>query len=367
MAKALALAKKAKFSTHPNPKVGCVIVKDNKIVACGYHHKAGCNHAEVEAINDAKAKGIDLKDSTFYVTLEPCAHYGRTPPCALALANAKIKRCVIGILDTNEKVNSKGVKILEDANIIVDVGLLEDRAYKLNRDFFKYIKFNIPYVILKTAMSLDGKIALANRSSKWITNEGSRGYVQRIRAKADAIVCSAQTVIDDNPMLDIRENLLSKKDRAILHENPKAPLLKVILDSKGILKPENYQIFTSQRVLWVIGSDSEYGIKKYSPNIDILYLKFDNNKHIDLKELLKYLGTINIVSLLVESGGKLTSAFIDQDLFDEINCFIGPKMLGKNAISAFLCNDHNSLSNIKDLKLDKVRKFKDDVLLRYIK
>lgn len=258
---ALAEAKKGRYTTSPNPAVGCVIVRNNKILGMGFHHCAGQPHAEVMAL---RAANYEVEGATCYVTLEPCSHYGRTPPCAQALIDAKVKKVVIGSTDPNPKVAGKGIKMLLDAHIDVvkATGKLNKECLKLNRAFFKSITTNRPFTILKYGMSLDGKVALSSNESKWITNDQCRADVQRLRLWSDAVITSYKTVLSDNPKLNVRLEdlpikLLTGLDTTLI----KQPI-KVILDSKATLLPNKqlsdldpFAIFTTGENYIVVGSN----------------------------------------------------------------------------------------------------------------
>lgn len=256
---ALAEAKKGRYTTSPNPAVGCVIVRDHKILGIGYHHCAGQAHAEVMALRDAN---YEVAGATCYVTLEPCSHYGRTPPCAQALIDAQVKKVVIGSTDPNPKVAGKGIKMLLDANIEVvkAQGKLNKECLKLNRAFFKSITTNRPFTILKYGMSLDGKVALSTNESKWITNEKARRDVQRLRLSSDVIITSYKTVIADNPKLNVRLEDLPKKILQGVDTTLIKQPLKVIVDSRASLLPNlslddlaPYSLFTQGENYIVVG------------------------------------------------------------------------------------------------------------------
>lgn len=227
---ALEQAQNGLYTTLPNPRVGCVIVKDSNIIGMGFHKKAGTPHAEVNALADVKAKGLSAEGATAYVTLEPCSHYGLTPPCAKALVDAKVARVVCAIKDPNPLVSGRGIKILEDAGVEVKCSVLEDKAYDINKDFFFAMENERPYVTVKYGMSLDAKVALKNGESKWITSSDSRRDVQRIRALNQAILTTAETVIADNPSMSLRYEELSDEVKANYPLEFIRPLIKVVLD-----------------------------------------------------------------------------------------------------------------------------------------
>lgn len=229
MSRAIQLARKGFYTTRPNPSVGCVIVNDNQIVGEGYHQKAGEPHAEVHALRMA---GELARGATAYVTLEPCSHYGRTPPCALALINIGVKRVVVAVEDPNPQVGGRGIQMLRDAGIQVDVGLHRDEAYALNLGFMKRMESGLPWVTVKLAASLDGKTALSNGVSKWITGPEARRDVQRLRLRSCALITGIETVLADDPSLNVRYSELGSL-RAQLSESQVLQPLRVVLDSRA--------------------------------------------------------------------------------------------------------------------------------------
>lgn len=287
MRRALALAKRAWGMTTPNPMVGAVIVKDGRIIGEGYHHKAGRPHAEVEAIRSLKNMD-DAQGATIYVTLEPCSTFGRTPPCCQAIIDAKIARVVIGCLDPNPKHAGRGVSILQQAGIEVISGIEETSCRELNKAFFKWITAKRPYVLLKMAQTLDGKIATANGSSQWITgDEAASARVRKLRLMADAVMAGAKTLKLDQPKLTAR----TKSGRVI-----KMPR-RLIATHHPEIVPEGFE---------AVSLDTEQA----------------------WDELLLELGEENIVSLLIEGGGELAANALEAGAVDEIEFHIAPKILG---------------------------------------
>lgn len=268
---ALAEAQKGRFTTSPNPAVGCVIVRDSKILGMGYHHCAGQPHAEIMAL---RAADYQVNNATAYVTLEPCSHYGRTPPCAKALIDAGISRVVIGSTDPNPKVSGRGIKMLEESGIEVKIasGKIAKKCVKLNRAFFKSIKSGRPFTILKYGMSLDGKVALSTGESKWITNNACRSDVQRLRLWSDALITSHKTITSDNPKLNVRLEdvpikLLTGLDTTLITQP-----IKVIIDSHAQLLPhyslkdlDKYAIFTSGENYIVVGTNESFADPNAAP------------------------------------------------------------------------------------------------------
>ncbi|MEP0861091.1 MAG: bifunctional diaminohydroxyphosphoribosylaminopyrimidine deaminase/5-amino-6-(5-phosphoribosylamino)uracil reductase RibD [Ignavibacterium sp.] len=352
----LEIAKRGSGFVSPNPMVGCVITKNNKIIGAGYHQKYGENHAEVNAINSAVEP---LEGSTLYVNLEPCSHYGHTPPCVDKIIESKIKRVVIGTLDVNPIVSGNGVKKLKKAGIEVKVGVLEKECTELNKFFFKYITKKIPYVTLKIAQTLDGKIADESNYSQWITSSEARKLVHSLRSEYDAVLIGRRTAEIDNPLLTVRLTEGRNPWRVVLDSNLKLntdlKLFTQNTDGKTIL-------FTSKESF-----TKKNKIKKLSGlGVRIIFVKRNGNGNLNLKSILKELAILEITSLLVEGGSEIFSSFLRQNLFDDILLFISPKLLG-SGVSTF-----NSI-RVNDLK--KAYKFRtknseivgDDILLELTK
>ncbi len=353
---AIEIARKGMGQVSPNPLVGCVIVKDDKIISAGYHKKFGRKHAEVVAIENAKES---VEGSTIYLNLEPCSHWGKTPPCVEKIIQSKIKRVVIGTNDMNPLVSGKGVKKLKSAGIDVKVGILENECVELNKFFFKYITKKIPYVTLKAAITLDGKIADASGEAKWISSLESRRYVHNLRASYDAVLVGKNTVKKDNPKLNVR--LVEGRDP-----------IKVVLDSTLSLK-ENNKIFTNteKKTVFIITSNASAKKKNKIKRLEargskVIFVKKRPNGKIDLKSALKQLAANQIASLLVEGGSEIYSSFIKEKLYDEISLFIAPKFLG-NGLSVI---KNIGVKNIKDaqkLRVKNVEKIGSDVLLSLVR
>ena len=297
---AIEQAKQGLYTTRPNPAVGCVIVQSGEIVGQGFHPKAGEPHAEVFAL---RAAGSQAKAATAYVTLEPCSHTGRTPPCALALINSGLKRVVIAGLDPNPQVAGRGVALLEQAGIEVTIGILEEQAEQLNLGFLKAMRTQLPYVRLKIATSLDGRTAMADGESKWITGAAAREDVQRLRARSGAIITGSQTIIADNPKLNVRSSQLGVD----IGQVPQ-PLV-VVLDRR-------------QRLIYDADSASELCQQQQT-----LYWRED-----DLLSLLKHLvSEYQCYEVLVEAGASVAGSFLNQRLVDELVVYKAPCILGSQA------------------------------------
>ncbi len=357
MREAIELAKRRKGLTHPNPTVGAVIVKKGQIIGRGFHKKAGFPHAEREAIKDAIKRGYDITGSTMYVTLEPCCHYGRTPPCTEAIIDSRIERVVIATLDPNPQVAGKGVKTLKEKGIKVDVGVLEREAKELNEDFFVYITEKRPYITVKVAQTLDGKIATSTGSSKWITGKISRIYAHKLRNEATAILVGVGTAISDNPSLTVRHI-----------ETEKQPV-RVLLD-KNLKTPEDFKIFdTSSKTIVFISKDAPEDKRKSlekKENIEIIELPLHDGK-FSLKDILSSLYERDIVHLLVEGGKETVTGFIKENLFDRISLFIAPKIVGEDGISSFGNLGIEDINRSITLKRRKIEILGEDIYLELIK
>lgn len=314
MRRAIYLAKKGCGYTNPNPMVGAVIVKDGKIIGEGYHEKIGGLHAERNALKNCTE---DPKGAEIYVTLEPCCHYGKTPPCTQALIEAGIKKVYVGNTDPNPKVDGGGIKILKEHGIEVETGILSEECRQINDIFFHYIQNEIPYIALKYAMTLDGKIATATGESKWITGETAREHVHKLRHRYAAIMAGIGTVLADDPMLNARI------------ENGNDPI-RVICDS-NLRIPEDSQIVkTAKQIKTIIAtvSDDEEKIKRLEENGCQIIKNAPQNGKVDIKELLKQLRIMEIDSVLVEGGGILNESLIQNGCVHKVYAYIAPKLFG---------------------------------------
>ena len=359
MARAIELAKKGKLTVQPNPMVGCVIVKNNKIIGEGWHKEYGKDHAEINAIKNCKKKfGVKkalklIAGSNVYVNLEPCSIEKNTPPCSNALIKYQIKKLFCGTLDPNPKINGRGIKLLKKAGIDTSVGLLKNECKELNRIFFTNQIKSRPYIILKSAQSLDGKIALQNGESNWITNSESRKNSHRIRSSVKGILVGRNTAEQDNPSLTVR---LSKKELGLgkgeLFQQPVKIILGNLKKSKKVSK-----IFSGNAKI-IIGSRQS---AKKSKTVEYLEYKKKNF----LKEFLQDLLDRNISSILVEGGQKTLNAFIVNNLFDELVLYTAPMFLGKGSINALSVNSPNTIKTAMKLKMVRVEKFKEDTKTTY--
>lgn len=348
---AINLAKKGMGFTSLNPIVGAIIVKDNQIIGKGYHENYGKEHAEVNAINSATK---DVKGSTLYVTLEPCCHYGKTPPCTEKIIKSKIKKVVIGALDPTEKVAGKGVQILKDKGIEVVTGVLEDECKDLIKIFTKYHTKNLPYIYSKYAMTLDGKIATITGDSKWISGEKSRKDAHKLRGLLSSIMVGVGTVIADDPMLNCRINGYKSPTRIIVDSHLKTPI-----DSK-IVQTANYI-----KTIIATASKDEEKIKKYeAKNVKIAKIPLKENK-IDVLKLSKYLAlTEKIDSILLEGGGELNYSFYNAKLIDKVRVYISPQIFGgTNAKTPVTGDGIQKVSDSIKLQNIKYKKIEQDLVI----
>ncbi len=344
---ALSLAERRKGLTHPNPTVGCVIVKDGKVVGRGYHERAGKPHAEVVALQEA---GEKARGSTVYVTLEPCSHYGKTPPCSDALIKAGVKEVFVALQDPNPLVSGKGINRLKEAGIKVYVGLCEEEARRLNEDFFLYIREKRPYITLKMAQSIDGRFATLTGDSKWITSEESRRLAHKLRAEASAILVGVGTVISDDPQLTVRHVKTDKQPlKVILDPNLDTPL------SSKVFKEGRTIIFTSRREV--------EEIKKLN-DVEVINLELVNGA-FDLQEVVRKLYEREVMHLMVEGGGYTITSFLRAGLFDRVCVFQAPKFIGKGKGVGDL--GVRRVSESITLKLREFKQLSSDVYLEYVR
>ena len=353
MNRALALAQQGKGRTSPNPLVGAVIVNDGKIVGEGYHQKAGGPHAEIHAL---KAAGENAKGGTLYVNLEPCCHMGQTPPCTDAIIQAGIKHVYASHLDPNPKVAGKGIKQLEEAGIEVHVGLCSEAAEKLNEVFIKHVTTGFPFVILKIAMSLDGKIATSTGESQWITSPASRQRGHEIRDEVDAILVGIGTVLNDNPVLTTRLPNKQGKDPT-----------RIVLDSHG-RTPTSAKIFNPESdadVIIVVTPQASMGniaqLKISGAEVIVIPAK---DRQVCFKTLLDTLGSRDITSILIEGGGKVNTTALRLGIVDKVMCFIAPKFIGGKEAPGVL--DGEIIANLTDapeLKRKTITEFDCDLLI----
>ena len=346
-------AKKGMYKTHPNPLVGAVIVKNNKVISKGYHKKFRDKHAEQVAIDKSKES---LLGSTLYVTLEPCHHHGNTPPCVDAIIKNKISRVVIATKDPNPLVNEKSINKLIDNGVKVNTKVCEDDAKELNKAFFHKYKHTKPYIRLKVGVSIDGKIADEKKESKWITSKESRNFVQELRAEVNGIITTSNTVISDNPKMNIRDNQVLKKTIS-------QPAL-IILDSK-LRVPTKANIFKTDRLI-IIVADIKYAsstpLRIYKDNVVIKYVKTKNSK-INLKDIYAIAKTYHLDDLLVESGSIFSATLLSANAVDEIIYLVAPKILGSNGLTFSGINPIDKLKDKKNYKIKNIKSYKNDLCI----
>ncbi len=364
MAEALRLAKKGVYTTHPNPRVGCVLVRDGQIVGRGWHKKAGTGHAEVKALADA---GELAKGSTAFVTLEPCSHFGRTPPCAKALIDAEVSEVVAAMQDPNPEVSGRGFKLLRDAGINVRCGLMEGEARALNQGFIKRMETGSPYLRIKMAISVDGRTAMASGESQWITGPAARSDVQRLRAQSSAIISGIGTILHDDAALTVRAGELGldpKRSQEIASIQP----LRVILDRQARL-PKNARLFEqSSPILWCVADDSRLSaeaeeISRFE-NVEVLRLA-ERSAESELQQVLSKLAEYQCNEVLLESGSVLAGRFIEQGLWDELVIFMAPKLLGSEA-RPLADLALSAMSQNIELALKDVRQVGQDIRMTYL-
>ena len=317
MLRALALAQRSAFHATPNPRVGCVIVRDARVLGEGFTQPPGSNHAEVEAVLDCRRNGHDVRGSTVYVSLEPCSHFGRTPPCATALSEAKVARVIAAVEDPNPLVSGRGLEMLRNGGVDVRCGLLEQEAADVNAGFFSRMTRGRPWVRLKIAASLDGKTALANGVSQWITSEDARRDGHTWRARACAVLTGIGTVQADNPQLNVR-----------LVETQRQPL-RVLVDSRLEVDPSAH-IFDGEGPVLVACAVKKPAVEAglTQRGAEILYLPGERNK-VDLKGLMKALAARTINEVHVEAGFKLNGSLMSAGLADELLVYLAPSLLGE--------------------------------------
>lgn len=320
MAHALRLARRGLYSTDPNPRVGCVLVKSGAVVGEGWHERAGGPHAEVHALN---AAGERAQDATAYVTLEPCCHHGRTPPCTEALIRAGVTRVVAAMSDPNPKVAGQGLVELERAGIQVTTGLLQADAERLNPGFVSRMRRRRPYVRVKLAVSLDGRTALANGESKWISGEAARADVQRLRARSSAILTGVGTVLADDPSFTVRDI-----------DVPYQPL-RIIVDGHLSLRPDARLFTLPGKTLVVTTEDSDdYAEPLLDMGAEVMVLRAGPGR-VDFTQLMAYLAEREINELLVEAGATVCGALLTANLVDELVVYLAPHLLGGSARGMF--------------------------------
>lgn len=346
---ALSEARKGVGKTAPNPAVGCVIVKDGLVVGKGWHRKAGTPHAEVHALRAAGelAAGADV-----YVTLEPCSHFGKTPPCAKALIEARVARVFVAMVDPNPLVSGRGIRMLQDAGITVEVGFLEAESRELNRPFIKWMQTRRPYVVLKSALTLDGKSATSTGDSKWVTGDVARREVHRLRGRLDAIMVGVGTVLKDDPLLTCR--VPGGKDP-----------LRVVVDST-LRIPRHAALFNlkspAQTVIATCCSDRARIDAVAAHGVEVMSCR-EKEGRVDLDDLLAKLGERGVQSILLEGGSHLAGAFLRGGLIDHCMLFLAPKLVGGGGLGLFAGEGVHLMADAIRLEDVKVRRVGIDLLV----
>ncbi|SMN12681.1 Diaminohydroxyphosphoribosylaminopyrimidine deaminase / 5-amino-6-(5-phosphoribosylamino)uracil reductase [Bathymodiolus heckerae thiotrophic gill symbiont] len=330
MSLALQIARKGRYGVASNPMVGCVIVKDNEILAKGYHQTFGEAHAEINALAQINHQA---NGTTLYVSLEPCAHQGKTPPCVQAIIDTGVKKVIIATLDPNPLVNGKGVAILENAGIVVEIGLLEAEARQLNRAFIKRIQTGLPFITCKIAMSLDGKTSMASGESKWITGEAARQDVQKLRAANQAIMTGSGTILADNPSMTLRLDGINN-----------APL-RVVIDGKNQITNTALKIFSSDASTQV-----------FTPT----NTQIKSTGKLDLVNVMSQLAVQNINSILLEAGAGLIGAMKAEGLIDEFVIYTAPILMGSNA-NSMISLPIDTLADKIELNISDIRMLGNDI------
>ena len=371
MKMALNEARKGLGFTNPNPMVGAVIVKDGEVISKGYHHACGMPHAERDALANVR-NNVSTENSTLYVTLEPCCHYGKTPPCTEAIIDAKISKVVCAMLDPNPKVSGKGIEILRNNGIDVEVGLLEDEARRLNEFFLTRQTKKRPFVALKIAQTLDGKTASHSGKSKWITGEKARNHGHFLRHKYMGILAGINTVISDDPMLNCRfdENLCDNPNSEydiLRKDNPSLALrnpVRIILDSKLSIPLDSKIVRSSAEIKTIVVTSEESSSSAENKEklknlkelqVSILDVSLDDSGKIDLAEALEQLALppYEIDSILVEGGASVHDSFLREELVDCVHIYIAPKILGgKNALSSVSGLGFDDPNNCPQVKIN---------------
>lgn len=356
---ALELARQGFGEVEPNPAVGCVIVKDGHILGQGRHQRFGGAHAEVNALADCREKGHDPAGATMYVTLEPCSHTGKTPPCAQAVIAAGIKKVVIASEDPAE-VSGGGAKMLREAGIEVDIGLSRDEAEQMNAPFYKHSRTGLPWVIVKWAQSIDGKLAWKQppAGENWISNDQSRADVHRLRKKVQGILTGIDTVLADNPRLTVR----------IPNVNIDRPPLRIVLDSSLRVPWDCHLMTTTEAPTLIVTTqqtaqaEDEKMAKLHAAGVEVMIVK-QAGGHCDIRETLVKLGKRGIQQLLVETGPTLISEFLKQELADELRIYIAPMILGKDG-EADIITPISLIRGYHKLKYLHTEVFNTDICIR---
>lgn len=355
MSLAISLAKRAEGATSPNPVVGAVLVREGRVIGKGYHKRSGLPHAEIEAISDAEKRENFVNGSTLYVTLEPCCHTDkRTPPCVNSIIEKGISNVVVGTLDPNPKVSGQGIELLKENGVNVRVGVAEENCKIINQAYFKYIRSRIPFVTLKLACTLDGKIATMTGDAKWIGSENQRNFTHRLRKKVDAVLVGIETVLIDDPQLTAR-----------LRKKASVQPVPIVLDSRLRIPIESrlLKIHKSPLIITTDKADLEKKNNLEQLGSRVLILNSSKNGKIDLPSLLKKLGELEITSVLIEGGSRVAASALNQRVVDKIVLFYSPKIIGAEGIS--MVGDLNVLNVQEALAIRdiKVKVFGEELMI----
>jgi diaminohydroxyphosphoribosylaminopyrimidine deaminase/5-amino-6-(5-phosphoribosylamino)uracil reductase len=355
MNRALVLAARGLETTHPNPRVGCVIAQGTKIIGEGWHERAGEAHAEVNALAAVREAGLASAGTTAYVTLEPCSHYGRTPPCTDALIAAGVSRVVYAVQDPNPEVSGRGDELLRQAGIAVESGLMEAEAVDLNIGYMKRRTYGRPWVRVKLAMSLDGRTALSNGASQWITGEASRNDVQHWRARSSAVLTGVGTVLADDPRLDVR--LPPEKPE----DEPWQPL-RVVLDTR-LRTPTDSRLFTTGGEVMIMTEDATKGATFAEMGVAVEAIPAQHGR-LDLVAVVDRMGELEVNELLVEAGPTLSGEMLRQGLVDELLLYVAPKLLGQHGLPLVDLPELSDLQDALGFTVAGVQRLEDDLRLR---
>ncbi|NYS30088.1 bifunctional diaminohydroxyphosphoribosylaminopyrimidine deaminase/5-amino-6-(5-phosphoribosylamino)uracil reductase RibD [Pantoea sp. WMus005] len=356
MARALELARRGRFTTMPNPNVGCVIVRDGDVVGEGWHQRAGEPHAEVHALRMA---GEKARGATAYVTLEPCSHHGRTPPCCDALIAAGVTRVVAAMQDPNPQVAGRGLHRLHQAGIDVSHGLMMPEAEALNRGFLKRMRTGFPWIQLKLGASLDGRTAMASGESQWITSPAARRDVQRLRAQSAAILSSSATVLADDPSLTVRWSELNAETRSLLDEQQLRQPVRVIIDSQNRVTPQ-HRLISQPGETWLMRHQPDQQIWPAEVTQIAVPLR---EQQLDLVAMMMLLGRRQINSVWVEAGASLAGALLQAGLVDELIVYLAPKLLGHEGRGLCQLPGLSQLADAPAFQFSDVRQVGDDLRL----
>ena len=356
MQRAIYLAKRGHYTTSPNPRVGCVIVLNGEVVGEGFHEISGQGHAEVHALKQAGAKA---KGATAYVTLEPCSHFGLTPPCAEALIKAQVGHVIAAMVDPNPQVSGRGLERLKSAGITTKFGLLEQDARDLNPGFIRLMTTKLPYVRCKLAASLDGKTAMASGESQWITSAHAREDVQRLRAQSCGVICGADSVIFDDAKMTVRWSALGELKNSYEEAKVRQPI-RIVIDSKNRLTPDLAIFKTASKIILIRASiENEQTWPHFVEQVVISKAK--DSDQISLKHLLIYLAQQGLNDILIESGAKLAGAFMSENLVDELILYQAPKLIGSEGKSLVDIPAILQLSEAKDLNITDISMVGKDI------